>query len=68
MSVCVYCFLGDVCEGVGKYVWVTGHVLNMYAVIKRVSTLTHEAHAALFGAWTGGEDDPWAKVYEHTAS
>ncbi len=42
--------------------------LNIYTVIKRVGTFTCEACAALFGALTGGEDDPWPKVYEHAAS
>ncbi len=29
--------------------------LNIYTVIKHVSTFTCEARAALFGAWTGGQ-------------
>ncbi len=33
--------------------------LNIYMVIiKCVVTFTREACAALFGAWTGGEDNP----------
>ncbi len=42
--------------------------LIIHTVIKPVSTFTREARAALFGASTGGEDDPWPKVCEHAAS
>ncbi len=34
------------------------HFLNVHTVIKRISTFTCEARATLFGASTGGEDDP----------
>ncbi len=37
-------------------------------IVKCVSSFTHEARAALCGAWTGSGDDPWPKVYEHAAS
>ncbi len=34
------------------------HFLNIYTdIIKRVSTFTRKAHAAVFGASSGGEDD-----------